>query len=140
MSEVQIKAKGMLFQGARDSVIGAVDGAVVVASGQDNLAVLASGGDGDPASSSIPAVGAYTIGEQSTLVILVNFQDNPEQPWSLDEAYNTVFGDSNDFFLENSYGQMWLSGGVVGWYNHRHRECSLRSLGVSNSGKRCCDC
>jgi hypothetical protein len=57
-----------------------------------------------------------TFGAQSTLVMLVNFQDNPTQPYTLNDAWNVLFGTTSDFFLENSYEQTWLTGDVVGWY------------------------
>lgn len=66
------------------------------------------------AQSSIPV--PNTFGAQSTLVILVNFQDYAAQPYTVAEAQNAFFVTSNNFFLENSYGQTSLSGDVVGWY------------------------
>ena len=57
-----------------------------------------------------------TIGDQRTLVILVNFQDNAAQPYTLVDAQAVVFGVTSNFFLENSYQQTWLSGDVVGWF------------------------
>lgn len=65
-------------------------------------------------SSSIPV--PYTFGAQSTLVILVNFQDDAIQPYAIADAQNVFFGTSNSFFQENSYGQTSLTGDVVGWY------------------------
>jgi M6 family metalloprotease-like protein len=58
-----------------------------------------------------------TFGAQSTLVILVNFQDAPtNQPYTVATAQSLVFGTVSNFFLENSYQQAWLTGDVVGWY------------------------
>jgi hypothetical protein len=57
-----------------------------------------------------------TIGDQRTLIILVNFQDNAVQPYTLVDAQAVVFGTTSNFFLENSYGQTWLSGDAVGWF------------------------
>jgi hypothetical protein len=57
-----------------------------------------------------------TLGEQKTLVILVNFQDRATQPYTLDYARNVVFHTTSNFDLENSYQQTWLTGDVVGWY------------------------
>src|SRR5207244_1214761 len=57
-----------------------------------------------------------TLGEQKTVVMLVNFQNDPaNRPWTFDQvlsAYSTV----SDFLKENSYQQTWLSTAVVGWY------------------------
>jgi hypothetical protein len=57
-----------------------------------------------------------TLGEQRTLVILVNFQDNPTEPYTIADAQSVIFGETNNFFLENSYKQAWLNGDVVGWF------------------------
>jgi len=62
------------------------------------------------------AVLPNTLGAQRTVVILVNFQDNPIQPYTLADARSVIFGTTSNFFLENSYQQTWLSGDVVGWY------------------------
>ncbi|MGP8306656.1 Ig-like domain-containing protein [Vibrio sp. YIC-376] len=62
------------------------------------------------------AVGS-TTGQQDTLVMLLNFQENPnDQPISVSEATDLVFGEVNSFYQENSYGKTWLSGQVLGWY------------------------
>lgn len=56
------------------------------------------------------------LNEQSTLVVLVNFQDNPIEPYTADDAAQVVFGQTGDFIWENSYKQAWLNGDVFGWY------------------------
>ena len=57
-----------------------------------------------------------TVGEQKTLVMLVNFQNDPaDRPWTFDQV-RSAFGAASDFFKENSYQQTWLSTDVVGWY------------------------
>lgn len=63
-----------------------------------------------------PPAGAYTFGEQKTLVMLVNFQDKADQPWTREQVRNVVFGTANDFYLENSENRTWLSGDVTGWF------------------------
>ncbi len=68
-----------------------------------------------------PAPGLSSLGEQNTAVLLVNFQDQPtKQPWSIDQVNNLIFGSAsgtvNNFILENSYQQTWLTGNVYGWY------------------------
>jgi hypothetical protein len=57
-----------------------------------------------------------TLGAQATLIILVNFQDNATQPYTVADAENMYFGKVNSFMSENSYGQTSVSGSVVGWY------------------------
>jgi hypothetical protein len=60
--------------------------------------------------------GSNTFGDQKTLVILVNFQDNAAQPYSVSEAYNVAFTTTSDYDREASSGQTWLSGDVAGWF------------------------
>ncbi|WP_277444354.1 Ig-like domain-containing protein [Vibrio parahaemolyticus] len=58
-----------------------------------------------------------SIGQQDTLVMLLNFKENPnDRPITSEEAHALVLGEVNDFYQENSYGKTWLSGQVVGWY------------------------
>jgi len=60
-----------------------------------------------------------TFGAQSTLVILVNFQDAPSnQPWTPAQVQSEVLGGSGvtGYLQEASYGQTWLTGDVYGWY------------------------
>jgi M6 family metalloprotease-like protein len=68
---------------------------------------------GSPSAAPLP----NTFGAQSTLVMLVNFQDAPgNQPYTVASAQSVVFGTGSAFFLENSYQQTWLTGQVVGWF------------------------
>lgn len=57
-----------------------------------------------------------TFAEQRTIVILVNFQDNPIEPFTVSDAWGVAFNTTSNFVLENSYQQTWLSGEVYGWY------------------------
>jgi len=57
-----------------------------------------------------------TFGQQRTLVILVNFQDNASQPYTPASAYATTLQTTAGFCAENSYGQTSLAGDVVGWF------------------------
>ncbi len=57
-----------------------------------------------------------TFGAQNTLVILVNFQDNTSQPWTVQDAQTMAFTTASNFWLENSFQQTWLTGDVAGWY------------------------
>ena len=63
-----------------------------------------------------PTVVPGAIGSQPTLVMLVNFQDNTSQPYTLSQAATAIFTAANAFVLENSYLQTSLTGTVVGWY------------------------
>jgi M6 family metalloprotease-like protein len=95
------------------SVRGRKSGATMILAAGSSVTNLGKSKPQIPPSSSLP----NTIGAQSTLVILVNFQDAPSnQPYSVADADNLVFGISSNFFYENSYQQTWLIGDVVGWY------------------------
>jgi len=90
-------------------------GSLILYSGSTSLTASTTSGEATGnATSSIPV--PNTFGAQSTLVILVNFQDSAIQPFTTGDAYNAVFGTANNFFMENSYGQTSLTGDVVGWY------------------------
>jgi hypothetical protein len=58
----------------------------------------------------------YTFGVQPILVILLNFQNNATQPYTVATAQTVTFGDTNNFYAENTYGQTSLDGVVTGWY------------------------
>jgi hypothetical protein len=94
-----------------------VDDAMAVESGEDDILMLALDGEADGISSDgSPAPFPNTFGEQNTLVILVNFQDNPVEPYTPQFAHDVIIGETSDFFLENSFGQTWLNGDVTDWY------------------------
>jgi hypothetical protein len=76
-------------------------------------AALEPGGAGTPV---LAAALPGTLGAQRTLVILVNFPDDPSQPYTPEQARQVVFDTTSGFDLENSYGQTWLTGEVRGWY------------------------
>jgi hypothetical protein len=110
-----------------------VDDAMAVESGKDDVLMLACC-DGPGVSSTLNETPElpYTFGEQRTLVMLVNFQDDAKNtPWSTNDAYNLVFGAVNDFYLENSFQQTWLAGDVFGWYT-----LPLDSTSCDNGGIR----
>ena len=66
--------------------------------------------------SGAPAVGGNSTGQHRVLVIMVNFQDKQTQPFTREQAQSVMFGTTNDFYREASYGQTWLTGDVYGWY------------------------
>ncbi|MGR5209702.1 Ig-like domain-containing protein [Vibrio rotiferianus] len=56
-------------------------------------------------------------GEQTTLVLIVNFQENPQEiPISNDEAHSLVFETVNEFYSQVSQGRLWLTGEVAGTF------------------------
>src|SRR5262249_40858384 len=46
----------------------------------------------------------------------VNFSDNTSQPYTKAAVQATVFTGASNFDLENSYGQLWLTGDVYGYF------------------------
>ena len=57
-----------------------------------------------------------TLGEQRTLVVLVNFRNDTSQPYTVNFANEMFFSVTSNFFLENSYQQTFLTGVIKGWY------------------------
>lgn len=65
----------------------------------------------------------HSFGEVKTLVILVNFADKATQPYTVSDAQGVLATTSNHY-LENSFGQSWLTAvvdsgqaaDVRGWY------------------------
>ncbi len=62
----------------------------------------------------LTSVAPNTFGEQRTIVILVTH--NGTTPYSAATAATTTFATTSDYFLENSYGQTWVTGDVFGWF------------------------
>lgn len=78
--------------------------------------VKTGGNGGTTSTSSSTGPLPYTFGAQYTLVVLVNFQDDAVQPYTISDAQAMYSGSVNDFFAENSYGQASIVPTVVGWY------------------------
>jgi NPCBM-associated, NEW3 domain of alpha-galactosidase/Astacin (Peptidase family M12A) len=65
------------------------------------------------AAASLPS----TFGAFNTLVIMVNFQDNPtNQPYTSAAVQNVVFSQTSNWDMENSFQKTSLTGNVAGWY------------------------
>lgn len=80
---------------------------------------LTSGGNGGTSTSSTSSTSGpvpNTFGPQSTLVILVNFQDSAAQPYAVSDMLTMFSGSVNNFVMENSHGQTSIVPKVVGWY------------------------
>src|SRR5689334_17027960 len=91
----------------------------------NGVLALTSGGSVQTLSSGL----ANTFGLQKTLVILVNFANNPVQPYTLSSA-QSVAATTSDFDLENSFGQTSLDATVVGWYtiNFSSATCDYNTI------------
>lgn len=78
--------------------------------------VKSGGNGGTPPTTSTSIPLPNTFGPQSTLVILVNFQDSAVEPWTPASVQTMFSGTVNNFIKENSYGQTSIVPTVVGWY------------------------
>jgi len=90
--------------------------ALVLEESQQGLLVLADGDTDAASTSTSPFTLSNTLGEQSTLVMLVNFLDDVQEPWTVEEVTDLAFGSVNDFYKENSNNQTWFTGDVLGYY------------------------
>lgn len=114
----RVRINGVALYGIKARDAGETDGAVALNDGDSSLQFLEAGGSKTTTSSTSTTTASLpnTLGAQKTLVILVNFSDNATQPYTPATAQSVVFGTVSNFFLDNSYQQMWLTGDVVGWF------------------------
>ncbi len=56
-----------------------------------------------------------TQGEQKVAVLLVNFQDDVSQPYTVAQANDMVFNQVSGFMRENSFQTTWFTGNTFGW-------------------------
>ena len=64
-----------------------------------------------------PAPPPDSVGEQKTLILLINFLDSGPPPKTPAEIYDLTFnGQFQKFYAEQSYGKISFSGDVKGWY------------------------
>lgn len=109
------------------------DAVVAYCCGAEGVLALAGGngrkkGQGGDASEPPPPTSA--MGERRVLTILVNFADAPVEPYPPSEAESLVFGATDGFIQETSYGQTWLVGDVAGWFtiSASSTECDLFAI------------
>ncbi|WP_296062947.1 Ig-like domain-containing protein [uncultured Amphritea sp.] len=116
------------------------DGSVAVGSGDAEILTL--GAENGPTYGSDPGVLGNTFGEQRTLVMMVNFQDDSgNKPWTRTDVQNT-FNQVNDYYKEVSYGKTWLKTTVAGWYTlpvsgatcNRTEYTNAADLAAANAG------
>jgi chitodextrinase len=94
-----------------------VNGATVRVRGTDSGGAFAVDDDGSAQVLADPVAPAVTT--KKLAVILVNFQSNKAEPWTVDAAKGIVFTNNNSiaaYFDEESDGQLALTGDVLGWY------------------------
>ncbi|WP_341504227.1 Ig-like domain-containing protein [Gallaecimonas sp. GXIMD4217] len=87
-----------------------------------------------------PSYAAVTpaLGEERVLVMMVNFQDDPDnKPWSMDEIQKAVFQDTSDFYQDASANQLWLSGDVNDWHTVSldSTQCDINELASQANGQ-----
>ena len=105
-----VQVTGVLLDDVEDAHD--ADGAMALESAEYSVEAL--GGDGSGTGG--VQVLSNTLGEQRTAVLLVNFSNQQEEPWTLAEAEGLVLGTTSDYFWENSFEQTWLTGDISGWY------------------------
>lgn len=108
-------------------------GGLTLYSGSTNLTKTTAANGRTPPPPPPPSIPVpYTFGSQSTLVILVNFQDDAVEPATVTDVQNAFFTAANNFFSENSYGQTSLTGNVVGWYTipDSVTTCNISQMGT----------
>lgn len=103
-----------LLTGAHVRAEGQLSGGSLVLYSSTSLTSTTTSSTTATSTTSIPV--PNTFGPQPTLVILVNFQDDVVEPYTVADAQNMYFVTANNFFMENSYQQATITGAVVGWY------------------------
>lgn len=113
MSGTKVRSRGLVFA---DPDRGPSDGAMVIGSGDNDMDTVAMCCTGSGSEGATAPILSNTFGEQRSVVLLANFaDDSANQPWTIQEAHDLVFGTVSDYFMENSFQQTWLSGDVFGW-------------------------
>ncbi len=83
----------------------------------------------------IKATPTNPIGEQKVLAILVNFENNKTQPYTVETARQMIFGNVNNFVKENSDQKAWLTGDVTPWYTITYNQSACNLLEVRDKAK-----
>ena len=111
------RVSGLLLESSSTQDTSSTDGTLLVSSDGDNILYLDPNGGTSTTQGGGLGEPVKPLGEQRTLVLLVNFQDSAgETPYTLAQAHDAVFGTVGDYFREASYGKTWLTGEVRGWY------------------------
>ncbi len=83
-----------------------------------------------------PAVLPNTLGEQKLLVLLVNFQNNISQPFTVEQTNNLIFNTANaasvtNYYREVSFQRAWINGDVRGWFTLNMSDgCDYRQVAI----------
>ena len=107
------------------------DGDIVVNSFDEDILSLAASNSASYGSQ--PGVQANTVGEQRTLVMMVNFQDAPSnKPWTSADMQALFTNQINPFYQEVSYGQTWFKATVFGWQTIATNSSSCDRTAITN--------
>jgi hypothetical protein len=74
------------------------------------------------------------LGEQRTLITLINFSNDPSTPFTVEQVETELLDAGNplstaSWIDEVSYGRAWLTGDVLGWYPMPYDDLGLCLLG-----------
>lgn len=109
----------------------ASDGDIVVGSFDEDILSLAAGNSAS--FGTVPGALANSVGEQRTLVLLVNFQDAPNnKPWTSADVQAMVDNQVNAFYREASYNQTWFKTTVFGWQTLAISSSSCDRITITN--------
>jgi hypothetical protein len=115
-----VRVTGLMLNSNPPEESGGSNGTLLISTGGDNIQYLAlvdSNGGTSESQGGVLGEPVNPIGEQRTLVLLVNFQDTADiTPYTPAQAHDAVFGTVNNFYQEASSGKTWLTGDVRGWY------------------------
>lgn len=74
---------------------------------------------GGKSAQTVAAAPAIVSGDQRTIVMLINFTNDTQQPWSPASVHDVMFNAAssvNRFYQDASFGTVSVSGDVVGWF------------------------
>ena len=130
----QVKIKGLVLFKTESQESESIDGLMAVDPEQDSVQILNLGNEGTANTSEASvSVLPNTFGAKRTLVLMVNFQDAAHQePWTIQQAHDLVFGTVSDFYQENSSDRTWLTGEVHGWYTLPINSSNCKSTDVAS--------
>jgi hypothetical protein len=86
----------------------------------DGTSALLPASGGTTTTTTALASESYVAGPRRLAVVLVNFSNDTRQPWTQQQVRNVAFDDVNQsvaaYYRQASWGQISLSGDVLGWF------------------------
>lgn len=124
----RVRLNGLLVPAAAER---GDDGDIVVNNFDEDILTLSA--DNALSYGSQPGVQANTVGEQRTLVMMVNFQDAPSnKPWTSADMQGLFDNQVTNFYKEVSYNQTWLKTTVFGWQTLATNSSSCDRTAITN--------